>query len=43
VVQSAGELLPPSSAVAAAKSDLEIEQLERGAFDEVAERLAEAD
>jgi hypothetical protein len=42
VVQSAGEPLPSSSRVAAAKSALEIEQLEQAAFDEVAQRLAEA-
>jgi hypothetical protein len=43
VVQSAGESLPESSRVAAAKSALEIEQLEKGAFDEIGQRLAESD
>ncbi len=43
VVQSAGEPLPAASSVAAAKNALEIEQLERSAFDELGQRLSESE
>jgi hypothetical protein len=43
VVQAAGEPLPECSNVATAKNDLEIEQFEKGAFAEIAQRLADAD
>jgi hypothetical protein len=43
VVQAAGESLPECSNVATAKSDLEIERYEQGAFAEIAQRLAESD